>query len=105
MASLFLLLLEMEQEGGPGSENMEGPGDLSLRALLAHLQRGPGVSLSRAGSLGERVSLEVSLEAGTVLRMFCLPHDVLLGLVRKQRGQGIDCGHTAGANRRTCRHL
>lgn len=50
MASLFLLLLEMEQEGGPGSENMEGLGDLSLRALLAHLQKGLGVSLRRASS-------------------------------------------------------
>lgn len=50
MASLFLLLLEMEQEGGPGSENMEGLGDLCLRALLAHLQKGPGVSLRRASS-------------------------------------------------------
>lgn len=54
MASLFLLLLEMEQEGEPRSENMRGLGDLSLRALLAHLQRGPGVSFSRAGSPGRK---------------------------------------------------
>lgn len=35
----------MEQKGGgvvywPGGVNMSGPGDLSLKALLAHLQRG-----------------------------------------------------------------